>query len=456
MHLPSKTTLFTPSLEEVENDLSMSNVDSDAQYQELESDASNMEQEVVAIENNINRLNNILEAQDAAIQQLDDAQLYNRSTQEVEENISEDTVAVVTEHLIYSLGQLGYKYEDLKYINYSKEDYSAKQRVELSLEGFIDTIKDFFKKIIDIIVRVGKQLGVWITKFVNFAVNERKTLDKINVFCHDNHGVKWNGFTDKNQTIIKNWLGSIILALNGKLDYNTIIDFYTKQVGNPFAKNIGNIYKLMSVPNSATDESAGNEKQKIMDEIRKESCSNRLHKDIIELIEKQENVSCYYVTFVKGKHIKYYGSSKDQNYKYALPVSYNKCVIAATKPLNVILPNINSYGDMSNFTSKLYQISRSHNEYFNTVLKLNATAIKYVKQLRADILKDNEVDDTIRMVLKRNLSFLQSLGTSLGFDASFQYGYLTRVLTKILVMATKQKSDDTLNNKINQPTEKTE
>lgn len=451
MHLPSKTTLFTPSLEEVENDLNTSNVDSDTQYQELESDASNMEQEVVTIENNINRLNNILEAQDAAIQQLDDAQLYNRSTHEVEENISEDTVAVVREHLIYSLGQLGYKYEDLKYINYSKEEYSAKQRVELSLEGFIDTIKDFFKKIIDIIVKVGKQLGIWITKFSNFMGNEKKAIDNINVFCHDNNGIKWNGFNEKNTGKIQRMLGAILLVTNGKLDYSQIIEYYTTNTGNPFARRLQEVYKLTNIPESSSDEQVSSQKQKLLEDIKKESSQNDIHKGLIELIEKQENVNCYYVSIIKGEDIKYYGSSKDQNYKYGLPISYNKCKITNRNSMSITLAGVNSYGDIPNVSKRLYEISRRHNEYFNTILKLNKDAMNLVKKLRDDILKENEIDQSIKIVLKRNLSFLQSLGTSLAFDASFQYGYLTKTLVNILQLAIKQKTDNSVENRINAP-----
>lgn len=433
MVLRSKTKFF--SYEEQKNIIENDDYDTNKELEEMLVDNNN---DSVAIENNISNIVKVLDMYKETENTLEDTKMYNRDTKEVEENITDDIVNIINENYIYTLGMLGINRDELKYIHFSKEEFTPKQRVELSLEGILETIKQFFKKILDILIAVGRKLKEWLIKITNILNNEKSTLKKLKLKIHDMGDNEVHEF--KNDTIekIKNIFGLVLYVKDNKLDIEEISDYFRSDNGNPFGLKMSSLYKFINVPKSAEDEGIKADKEKLMEEIRSISCKNEIHKGIIETVEEVDKCKCYYICKTKGKKIWYYGIKSDEDYTYGLPIKYLSCSITTWNEHPFQLVGITKYSDFNNYIKIIEDNINNQNKYFNSILKLNSDALKLVKQYQNYILKDDEVDDGLKMAMKRNLSFLQSLGSQVAFDSSYQYGYLNKALVQVIKLSLKE------------------
>lgn len=432
MKLSSKTKLF--GYEEQENNIVNDDYETNKELEEMLADNNN---DSVAIKNNISNIVKVLDIYKETENKLNDTKMYNRDTKEVEENITEDIVNIVNENYIYTLGMLGIKRDELKYIDFSKEEFTPKQRIELSLEGILETIKQFFKKIINMLIVVGKKLKEWLIKITNLLNNEKSTLKKLKLKIHDMGNKEFKDFDNNIIEKLKNIFGVVLYVTDNKLNIQDITDYCRSDDINPFEQKLSSLYKFINVPKSAEDEGIKADKEKLMEEIRSISCKNKIHKGIIETVEEVDKSKCYYISKIKGKKIWYYGIKSDEDYTYGLPIKYLSCSITTWNEHPFQLEGITKYSDFNNYIKIIENNINNQNKYFNTILKLNSDALKLVKQYQNDILKDNEVNDGLKMAMKRNLSFLQSLGSQVAFDNCYQYGYLNKALIQVIKFSLK-------------------
>ena len=431
MYLRSRTNFFKFSKEEDEHN------DSELELEDFDNDIL---EESVGIENNITNICNVLDVLSQTENNLSNTQMYDRNTKEVDENITEDIVNIATEGYIYTLGMLGVKSHELKYVNFSKEEFTPKQRLELSLEGILDTLKTFFQKVIDLLIAMGKKIKQWVIKIGNFLSSGKSLSKKIKLQLHDIGNVKWTEFNQNNSTKIKKWLGPILLVTNNKINVQTITNYFSPSSGNPIMAKLNTLFKYINIPKADEDDGIKQEKMKVVEDIRSISCNNALHKALIEAVEANENGKCYFITNIKGVNISYYGIKSEEDRSHGLPIKYLKTKLSEVKDGNVKLEGVSTYKDFEKLLDTINANIENRNKKFNEVLKMNNEAIKLVKQYRDTIANKAETGDGLKEAMRRNLSFLQSMGSNLAFDYSYQYGNLNSNLLKVIKLAIEQQN----------------
>lgn len=400
-------------------------IEASALQDELETIQTSISKDVVASEEHLE----VYEEVESAI--ADQDQLLQQ------DDISDADTKLAQESFYFILGRSGLNKKEMSYFNISSEsELTNRQKVLITREGLGDVLKAIFYKIMEILKSIWNKLKEWWVKFVNWCTRKTSTLKEYKSWCQDNKSKTFAGFKPSNQEKIIPWFSTILDINKGGLDISMLCEYIAMNTGNPFNKHIAEVYQLCNLTVLNQDTVA--QTHKVIEKIKNTANTSVLHRKLLDHIQREyKDINVAYVYSAKKDKIKYYaGLSAQAETGFAIGKFTHE---HKSNVSSVILNRVNKYGDLISIIDDLIKLSDNSNKYFDDVLDLNDKAFELVKELKVKIEKsNNNITSQHKDIIRRNLSFIKSLGTDLAFAATDQYTWYVSKLTSVIGLAVEQ------------------
>ena len=399
-------------------------------------EASELQNELESIQTSINQDVVASEEQLEVYEEVESA-MTNQDQMLLKDNITDDDVKLAQESYYFILGKSGMNKKEIGYFNMSTEsELTNRQKVLITREGLGDVLKAIFYKIMDILKAIWNKLKEWWVKFINWCTRKTSVLKDYKSWCQDNRSKTFAGFKPSNQEKIIPWFSTILDINKGGLDISMLCEYIGMNTGNPFNKHIAEVYQLCNLTVLNQDTVA--QTHKVIEKIRNTANTSVLHRRLLDHIQSEyRSINVAYVYSVKKDKIKYYaGLSAQAETGFAIGKFTHE---HKSNVNNVILNKVNKYGDFISIIDDLIKLSDNSNKYFDNILELNDKAFDLVKDIKVKIEKgNNNITSQHRDIIRRNLSFIKSLGTDLAFAATEQYTWCVSKLTNVIGLAIEQ------------------
>lgn len=366
-----------------------------AEFKESEAD---LEKSIVAVENNIVAYNRLVEQKEKNDALLDGAD---------ESGILDEDVLISQETFLLTLVTLGCKQKDLNALRISSETRSNPyEALVISQEGIIDSIKTILKGIIDLFINIGKKIKEYVQKFLNWLFNRKGSIQKMIAFCQKYPDNDMAVLESKGQNKLSDLHSTYLLTCNGVLDPIQIMGFYSDTRHDPFISKVDDFVKVLQEPSDKIEQASN----QLVASIQQDAKAIPLHKQILELVEKDNKEKPIYIIGVNGSKVTMYGYQEGKKDTHKLGFSLITTTLSQKGTFKG-LKGCNKLGDLVKPMQELLKNIDNASSFGQQITRANDTAVKALQNAQKRLDKDSLTDKVQGEIIKSGLQIVKDIGT---------------------------------------------
>lgn len=350
-----------------------------------------------------------------------------------EEEITDTDIAVAHESLVYTMMKCGYSKEDVRLLRPSSESYNNKKMyLILSRESVWEAFKSLCKNIWELLVKIGRQFKVILTKIVNVLDLKARRLTKLISLCEENKDKKLEPLSSDDTKYVVNYFYTFLKANNFVLNTAQVLTFISENDRNPFIHNIKELYEV-AISNNNLDQA-----RKLAD-LLSNSRDVKGQDAVLKLLQGEgdfkNNRRILYIYSIKGHLLKMYirlrNGEEDNDLIGIDTMNYEYKFDGKSRP--VFIDNVKTYGDCISHMKKIRQTLADRNNYINSLNIYNSKATDLVKKaMSSNVFKEENISEKgNRDRAKHAIKIIQDIGGKLMFEQMSSYNYNISRLVKV-------------------------